>query len=134
MLKESVDIRDIMNDTDAYNVANYDEIVISDVVSGDTGWTYLGNGANQVFAMSTDRTSIDYKKTMLGIPTATGHSLSGTTEFGNDGVSRYLRDEMACLCGGLWGDSSGAGVFASYLVDSHTGSNAFVGGRASVIV
>jgi len=46
----------------AYDIDLYDVVDISDVVSADDGWTYLGNGANQVFAMSTDRNSIAYKK------------------------------------------------------------------------
>jgi hypothetical protein len=137
MLKESVDITSISDDGTsggAYDVSLYDVVDISDVVSANDGWTYLGNGANQVFDMSTDRSSIAYKKTMLGIPTATGHSGSGTTEFGNDGVYRHLTNEMACLCGGHWGDSSNAGVFASYLVSHRTTSSSVVGGRASVLV
>jgi hypothetical protein len=102
MLKESVDIRTITSDgsadaTGAYYVSSYDIVDISDTVFDNSGWTYLGNGTNQVFAMSTDRTSTSYKKTALGIPNATGHSAAGTTEFGNDGFYRYLRNEMACL-------------------------------------
>ncbi|QDF28998.1 hypothetical protein [Halarcobacter anaerophilus] len=140
ILKESVDITNISSDDTtqavggAYDIDLYDVIDISDVVNANDGWTYLGNGANQVFAMSTDRTSADYKRTALGIPLATGHSATGTIEFGNDGVYRYLRDEMACRCGGSWGYSSGAGAFAMYLGSYRTHSNDSVGGRASVLV
>lgn len=137
MLKESTDIRTIDNDDTsggAYDTSLYDVVDLSDVVSSNAGWTYLGNGVNAVFGMNTDRTNITYKKTALGIPNATGHSGSGTTEFGNDGVYRYLRNEMACLCGGSWGDSSYAGVFAMFLSSYRTDSNNAVGGRASFLV
>ena len=137
MLKESVDIANIINDGTsggAYDIALYDVVDISDTVSSNAGWTYLGNGSNAVFGMSTDRNNVTYKKTALGIPNSTGTSGSGTTEFGNDGIYRYLRNDMACLCGGLWGDSSDAGAFAMNLYYSRTNSNYTVGGRASVLV
>ncbi len=137
MLKESVDIASILNDGTsggAYDTSLYDVVDISDVIDGNDGWTYLGNGSNAVFGMSTDRSNIAYKKTALGIPNDTGHSGSGTTEFGNDSVYRYLRNEMACLCGGNWGYSSNAGVFTMYLDAYRTNSNAAVGGRACVLV
>jgi len=137
MLKESVDIASIANDGTsggAYDVSLYDVVDISDTVAGNDGWTYLGNGANAVFGMSTDRASIAYKKTSLGIPNSTGHSSSGTTEFGNDGIYRYLRNEMACLVGGYWSYSSTAGVFAMHLSDYRTYSSYTVGGRACVLV
>jgi hypothetical protein len=138
MLKESVDFRTIVDDTTgatgAYNVALYDVIDISDVIDANSGWSYFGNGAEQVFSMSTDRNSIDYRKTMLGIPTATGHSSDGTTEFGNDGIYRWLVNSMACSVGGSWGYSSDAGLFASNLSDPRTSSHTNVGGRASYLV
>jgi len=84
--------------------------------------------------MNTDRTTSDYKRTALGIPKATGVSASGTTEFGNDGVYRYLRNEMACLVGGNWGYSSNAGVFAMHLNNYRTSSYYGVGARASYLV
>jgi len=139
ILKESVDIRTIVDDnsadaTGAYFIGNYDVVDISDVVSGNDGWTYLGNGANQVFPMSTDRNSISYKKNALGIPNTNGHSASGTTEFGNDGVYRYLRNEMAALRGGYWGYSSSAGVGAVSLNGIRSTSDTSLGGRACIIV
>ena len=135
VLKESVDIRTITDDgtgaTGAYYVANYDVIDLSDLGMTTTGvWTYLGNGTNQVFGFSTDRTSATYKRTMAGIPLATGVSGSGTTQFGNDGLYKYLRNEMSCMVGGLWGDSSDAGADAMRLSGFRTNSSDSVGGRA----
>ena len=140
ILKESVDIRDILTDDitqgggGAYDIDLYDVVDISDVVSANDGWTYLGNATNQVFAFSTDRTNISYKRTALGIPTLTGHSVSGTTEFGNDGVYRYLRNEMACLRGGNWSYVGHAGLGAMILSHYRTSSAYTVVGRASLIV
>jgi len=140
VLKESVDIRSIVNDSvttaggGAYDRDLYDVIDISDLVSANDGWTYLGNGAESVFAMSTTRTTAEYKRTALGIPKATGVSASGTTEFGNDGVYRYLRNEMACQCGGNWSYTSYAGAFAMHLYYYRTTSLDLVGGRASFLV
>lgn len=138
MLKESVDIRTIMNDSitlgggGAYDLNLYDVVDISDVVF-DATTVLFGNGANQVFAMSTDRNSAAYKRTMFGIPTATGVSAAGTTEFGNDGFYRNLVNEMACLRGGSWGASSAAGVAAVTLHYVRTYSSDVVGGRASFL-
>jgi len=132
LLKESIDIRTITDDTVAYTVANYDVIDISDLVYDYSGWSYLGNGTNPVFGFSTDRTSATYKRTMAGIPLATGVSGSGTTQFGNDGLYKYLRNEMSCIVGGSWGFSSGAGADAVHLYNARPYSNDDVGGRASL--
>lgn len=132
VLKESFDIRTITDDTVAYTVSNYDVIDISDLVYDNSGWSYLGNGTNPVFGFSTDRTSVTYKRTMAGIPLATGVSGSGTTQFGNDGLYKYLRNEMACGVGGDWGYSSDAGADAMSLGGGRASSDDSVGGRASL--
>jgi hypothetical protein len=140
VLKESVDITAILNDDTtqgnggAYDIDLYDVIDLSDLISGNDGWIYFGNGSNPVFGMSTDRTSSTYKRTALNIPLSIGVSGSGTTEFGNDGLYRYLLDQMACLCGASWSNSSNAGVFAMTLSYYRTHSSDSVGGRASYIV
>lgn len=139
ILKESVDIRNIVDDsttagTGAYDAGLYDQISLAGIVDGNDGWTYLGNSTEAVFGMSTDRATDAYIRTALGIPNDTGVSTSGTTEFGNDGIYRYLRNEMACLVGGHWGYSSYAGVFAMALNGYRANSYNLVGGRASYLV
>jgi len=140
ILKESTDLTAIASDSTtmsgggAYDRDLYDVIDISDLISANDGWIDLGNGTNQVFDFSETRTDAAYKRTALGIPLSDGVSSSGTTEFGNDGVYRYLRNEMACRCGGYWGHSSNAGVFAMVLIYSRTNSYYDVGGRASILV
>jgi hypothetical protein len=140
--KESTDIRTIMNDSTtrgaggAYDRDLYEVVDLSDFINPtETGsWQKLGNADNQVFAMSTDRTSNDYKKTMLGIPNLAGSSTSGTTEFGNDGIYRYLRDQLACVCGLSWLNGSAAGAFAMVLYNARNTSGRNVGGRTSYLV
>jgi len=139
ILKESIDIAAIADDsttagTGAYDAGIYDQLDLAGIVDGNDGWTYFGNGSESVFGMNTDRTTATYKKTSLGIPTDSGVSAAGTTEFGNDGLYRYLRNEMACLVGAFWGSSSYAGVFAMYLSYYRTRSHDTVGGRASYLV
>jgi len=139
ILLESTDITAILDDTTtagtgAYDMALYEQIDFTGIVDANDGWTYLGNGTNAVFAMSINRTTADYKKTALGIPTSTGVSASGTTEFGNDGLYRYLRNEMACLVGAYWGSSSYAGIFSVNLYKYRTNPFDGAGGRASYLV
>ena len=139
ILKESVDIKSILTDATttgaggAYDKNLYDVVDLSLLIqSGETGsWTNLGNGSNQVFAMSTARTSNDYKKTSLGMPISTGVSVGGTTEFGNDGLYKSLKNEMACLCGLDWSYGSNAGVFSTTLYAAKFNSADNTSGRAS---
>ena len=134
VLKESVDIRTLDSDATAYDAALYDALDLTGIVDGSDGWIDLGNGPNQVFSMDTVRTSNAYRRTSVGIPSDNGVSADGTTEFGNDGLRRYLHHEMACLFGCHWGHDSHAGVFAVHLRSNRTHSFYDVGGRASVIV
>ena len=137
VLKESVDIRSIADDSSsggAYDSSLYDQLDLSGIVDGNDGWTYFGNGSNQVFPFSTNRSSADYKKVSCGIPLGTGVSSSGTTQFGNDGLYRYLRNEMACLVGAAWSRGSNSGVFAMALNSYRSYSGNGVGGRSSYYV
>jgi hypothetical protein len=138
ILKESVDITTIATDSTtlsaggAYDTNLYDVVDLSDLIYENNNWIYLGNGSETVFAMNTDRTTAEYKRTSVGIPLASGVSSVGTTEFGNDGIYRYLRNEMACLVGGHWGAPSYAGLACLTLSTYRTTSNTTVGGRASL--
>jgi len=141
VLKESVDIRTILNDSvttaggGAYDKDLYDVVNLDDHAMSTTGQSvYFGNATETVFAMSTTRTSDEYRRTAIGIPTATGVSASGTTEFGNDYLYKYTRNELACVCGGSWSYTSAAGVFAMSLFNYRTYSGDGVGGRASYLV
>jgi len=140
VLKETAATTSITDDSTvqaaggAYDIDLYDLVDFTGSVNNNDGSTYFGNGANQVFEMSADTNTDSYKRTSVGIPLADGVSTAGTTQFGNDYLYRYLRNEMACLVGGHWGYSSLAGVFAMVLSHSRTSSHYYVGGRASYFV
>ncbi len=139
ILKESVSIANLIDasttvGTGAYDLTLYDTLDLTGIIPTTPDTVYFGNAASQVFGMSTDRTTAIYRETCSGIPQAIGVSASGTTLFGNDAFYRNLIANLACIRGGVWAASSGAGVSALDLDNSSTNSHGSVGGRASVIV
>jgi hypothetical protein len=75
-----------------------------------TGWTYFGNGSNNVFSGVTSGTS--YLRTACGIQdTTNGTSAAGTNQFGNDGCYQYNLANQFPLGSASWGGGSYAGVF-----------------------
>jgi len=114
------------------DASNYDLLNLTGIVDNNAGTTYFGNGSNQVLNFSTDTNSIEFDKASLCIPTDAGVSGSGTTEFGNDYMYRYLRNGLVPLVGGTWSHSSNAGVFALALDGYSSRSHHAVGGFASV--
>lgn len=138
MLKESVDITAILDDsetagTGAWDMSLYDQVDISALIASNIGSIKLGNAANQVFEMSTDRNSDAYKRSSLGMPTVLGSSAGGTTEFGNDEIYRYFRHKCVPFSGGFWSSTSDAGLGYVYLSAVRTYSDANVGVRCSYI-
>ena len=139
ILKESVNIAAIQTDSvtlgagGAYDTNLYDVIDLSDLISNtEVGtWVKFGNAAEQVFGFSTDRNSAAYKRTSLNMPLANGASVNGTTEFGTDGLYKFLRDGLACLVGLYWSSGSRTGVFASNLSGARSDPSGGAGGRAS---
>ncbi|MDD5406018.1 MAG: hypothetical protein PHE73_03630 [Sulfurovaceae bacterium] len=136
ILKESVDMTAILDDsttagTGAYDMNLYEQIDLSDLIFDNT-LIKLGNGTNQVYGFSTDRSSAAYKRAAIGIPLAGGVSAGGTTEFGDDGLYRYLRHDLAVIAGGAWDNSSAAGVGNVTLYHYRTGSDNEVGVRAYI--
>jgi hypothetical protein len=138
MLKESVDIRVLADDsttagTGAFDMSLYDAVDLSALINSNSTWIKLGNGTNDVFEFSTDRNSGEYKRNALGIPSVAGSSAAGTTEYGNDGIYRYLRHECVPRSGGTWAATSYAGVGYVYLSSTRTTSYDGVGLRASLL-
>lgn len=138
MLKESTDIRALADDsttagTGAFDLSLYDQIDLSDLFTSNGVWRKLGNAAEQVFEFSTDRNSDAYKRASLGMPRLAGSSAGGTTEYGNDGIYTYFRHECVPLSGGRWSSLSYAGVGAGSFHGYRTGSNDYVGVRASFV-
>ncbi|MDM5264673.1 hypothetical protein PF327_10750 [Sulfurovum sp. XTW-4] len=138
MLKESVDIRVLADDsttagTGAFDLSLYDQVDMSDLFQSNGVWRKLGNAAEQVFEFSTDRNSDAYRRTSLGMPRLAGSSAGGTTEYGNDGIYTYFRHECVPLACGGWNDSSTAGLGAAYFFFYRTSSYYGVGVRASFV-
>jgi hypothetical protein len=78
-----------------------------------TGWTYFGNGSNQVFSGATSGT--DWLQTACGVQdTTSSTSAGGTAQFGADGCYQYNLANLFPLCAGYWGDAANAGVFCRY--------------------
>jgi len=123
-IKKSLALKDLTSTT-AFDVANFDAMNIADVVAGNDGWTYFGNGANAVF-----ENTVASDRTFNGIPLATGVSAGGLNQWGGDGIYRYLADGMVPVRGGGWGDASGAGVGALTLGNVRSDSYDSVGVRA----
>jgi len=112
--------------------SNYDLLNLTGMIDSNSGSTYFGNGANQVLNFSTDTNSTEYRASSCGIPTVAGTNTSGTTDFGNDYIYKYLRNGLVPIVGGGWNYSSGAGVFACSLYGYSSYSRSAVGGFASV--
>jgi hypothetical protein len=138
ILKESVALANLTsgwntgNDhwgTDAFLDTNFQEIDLPHItVTG--GWTYLGNGANQVLSEAVSGNN--WLMTGLGIhKDANGASAGGTNIFGTDGIYRYHASNLCGLSGGLWNNAALAGVWLAHLASSRSSSDAYVGLRAA---
>jgi len=130
VLKHTVSASDLIDDNEAYSEKYYDDLDLTKFI-GDGGWKFIDDKTTS-FKMSTDIHSDNYLKTCMGIPRSKALSDDSNKKLANAGIYRYLRNEMACLCGGSWNDTSNAGVFAVNLHYSRATSGYDVGGRASV--
>lgn len=87
-----------------------------------------GNAANQVFSMAT---AADRARSMLGMPTAGGMSVSGANLFGLDYYYQAIVDQLCVISRGSWGNGSYAGSRYRYLAYSRTDTNFLVGFAAA---
>ena len=96
---------------DAANLASKYDLVSGIFPWGSaTGWTYFGNGSNQVFSGATS--GVSYSRTACGIQdTTNGASATGTNQFGADGCFQYNRANLFPLGAGHWYNATDAGVF-----------------------
>lgn len=75
-----------------------------------TGWTYFGNGSNQVFSGATS--GISWKRTACGIQdTTSGTSATGTSQFGNDGCYQNNYANMFPRCTNYSSYGTNSGIF-----------------------
>ena len=87
-----------------------------------------GNGANQVFSLSS---TAGRARAMLGMPEAGGTSPSGTNLFGQDYFYQYVRNELCVVSRGVWGDGSAAGGRSRLLASARTSASGAVGFAAA---
>lgn len=102
----------------------YQSLTDSDTVK------YYGS-TSQVFSAATSGN--DWAAAGLGIPLLAG--TSGTNAFGNDYLGDYApsgRNELCPISGGLWSNSSSAGVWAFNLYYVRGNSNSTVGFRSAL--
>ena len=96
---------------DAANLASKYDLVSGLFPWGSaTGWTYFGNGANQVFSGAAS--GVSYSRTACGVQdTVNGASASGTNQFGADGCHQYNIANLFPFGAGGWSKAADAGVF-----------------------
>jgi hypothetical protein len=119
VLKSSVAIASLTGGfntgTDAWGstthlAAQYDAISGLFPWGSEQGYTYFGNGTNQVF--SGDTSGINWLRTGLGIQKNTdATSVAGTNLFGSDGCDRYNRANLCIWGAGQWTENSTSGIF-----------------------
>ena len=107
--------------------AMMDTLTVS-FVTGNDGWIYFGNAANQVLAEDVSGNS--WVLAGLGLPeTIDGLSAAGTNQFGKDGLYRYIVNELCVLSCGYWAYTSTAGVWSVHLDYYRTNSSSAAGFR-----
>ena len=96
---------------DAANLASKYDLVSGLFPWGSaTGWTYFGNGANQVFSGAAS--GVSYSRTACGVQdTVNGASASGTNQFGADGCYQYNRANLFPVGAGYWDFAASTGMF-----------------------
>ena len=131
VLKESVDIASLTS-ANAYTTSFYDVLSIP-LTLNDTQISF-GNGVNQFYNGSIDRTTNAYKLDSIGLPhNDNAVSVAGSERFGNDGFWRYQRNEMALLVFGSWANSLFSGPRCRALSHVRALSSNSVGGRAYLV-
>jgi hypothetical protein len=99
-------------------------------ISGNDGWAYFGNGANQVLA--DDVSGNAWLLAGLGFPeTADGLSAAGTNAFGKDGLYRYIINKMCLLVAYYWLSTSLAGVWNAVFSNVRDDSSYGIGFRGA---
>jgi len=99
-------------------------------ITGNDGWAYFGNNANQVLAEEISGNS--WLLTGLGFPdAAAGLSAAGTNLFGKDGLYRYIIDKLCLLVAFYWLHAPSAGVWGAGWADARHGSYYAVSFRAA---
>ncbi len=131
ILKESVDITTLTS-ANAYDTDLYETVSIP--LNLNNTQVAFGNGTNQFFDGSTDRTSNAYKLDSLGLPyNNNALSTTGSPRFGGDGFWKYQVNEMALIVFGAWHYASLSGLRCRAMNRLRSSSHDAVGGRAYLV-
>ena len=114
--------------TDHWGRYDMFDVLTVPFITGNDGWAYFGNGANQVLA--DDVSGNAWLLAGLGFPeTADGLGSPGTNLFGKDGLYRYIVNKLCLLVAHVWGDGSTAGVWGVAFDYARSYSGSHVGFR-----
>lgn len=116
---------------DAANLASKYDLVSGLFPWGSaTGWTYFGNGVNQVFSGAAS--GVSYNRTACGVQdTVNGASATGTNQFGTDGCFRHNITNLFPLAAGGWSGAVADGVFCRLWIRFRSYGDFDVGFRAA---
>jgi hypothetical protein len=116
--------------TDHWGRYDMFDVLTVPFISGNDGWAYFGNGANQVLA--DDVSGNAWLLAGLGFPeTADGLSAAGTNAFGKDGLYRYIINKMCLLVAYYWLSTSLAGVWNAVFSNVRDDSSYGIGFRGA---
>ena len=140
ILKDTVDIKTVTGGdsgaTDHWGstgIAAMFEAITPDLSGADD--SNLGNGANEVFDGSTDRTAAAYKiGSALLCKAATSYSAGGSTAYGNDCYYNTLATVLAPIGFGSWYTLGRAGVGALILYNYRTYAGRDVSVRGCLLI
>jgi hypothetical protein len=114
----------------ATGIAAMMEALTVPVITGNDGWIFFGNAANQV--LGEDVSGNNWVLTGLGVPDSTdGMSAGGTNLFGVDGFYRSIANQLCLTAGATWGIGGYAGVWALSWSLARSNSVDSVGFRAA---
>jgi hypothetical protein len=114
----------------ATGIAAMMDVFTHPVITGNDGWTYYGNAANQVLAEDTSGAA--WLNTSTGIPRdVNGISAGGTNLFGTDGMYRYIFNELCLIACSHWYSGSFAGVWCAFWGNARGDSDYYLGFRAA---
>jgi len=99
----------------------YDSINAPINLSGLGGWLEWGNGSEPLFF--TDQSGINRALSGVSPVADTSMSSGGINMTGNDGVYRYVRENMFVHSCGRWNSAARAGVFARIFISWRSDSN-----------
>lgn len=144
VLAEAMAIKDVTGSNSSATTDQFADAFLTDTsknkpitmqfVSGSGFGMRYGNSTNAVQDFSVVRSSQEYLRCNAGLPKLDGASSGGTDLFGTDYFYQYIRDELAPIRFGYWGNGTTAGVWNLNLSDARAYSHTGVSGRSCLYV